>query len=62
MLNITRTAYPHSWGAYTIGPYIFSAFKAAVVLFIGSFCNANPPPIMISSRVPWCSYQPMNGV
>ena len=40
----------------------FSAFKAAAVLLIGSFCSANPPPILISSRVPWCSHQPMNGV
>ena len=62
MLNITTTAYPHSWGAYTIGPYIFFTFKAAAVLLIGSFCSANPSPIMISSRVHWCSHQPMNGV
>ena len=39
-----------------------SAFKAAYVLLIGSFCSSNPPPILIYSRVPWCSHKPMNGV
>ena len=61
-MNITITTYPHSWGAYAIGPYLFSAFKPAVVLLIGSFCSANPPPIMISYCMPWCSHQPMNEV
>ena len=37
MLNIIITAYPHSWGAYTIGPYLFSVFIAEAVLLIGSF-------------------------
>ena len=40
----------------------FFAFKAAVVLLIGSFCSANPPLILISSWGPWCSHQPMNEV
>ena len=62
MLNITITAYPHSWDAHAICPYIFPAFEYAAVLLIGSFCSANPPPIMLSSRVPWYSHQPMNGV
>ena len=62
MLNITITAYPHSWGAYTIGPYLFSASKSVAVLMIGSFCSANPPPIMIPSPVPWCSHQLLNEV
>ena len=62
MLNIKITTYPRSWGAYKIGPYIFSAFKAALVLLISSFCSANPPPILTSSRVTWCRHQLMNGV
>ena len=62
MLNITITAYSHSWGAYAIFPYLFPAFKSAVVFFIGIFCSTKPPPIMISSLVHWCSRQPMNGV
>ena len=62
MLNIKITAYPHYWGAYAMGTYLFSAFKAVAVLLIGSFCSANTHPILISSRVPWCSHQPMNGV
>ena len=40
----------------------FSAFKAAVVLLIGSVCSANPPLVLISYHVPWCSHQPMNEV
>ena len=40
----------------------FYAFKAADVLLIGSFSSSNPPPILISSRVPWYNHQPMNGV
>ena len=62
MMNIKITAYPHSWCAYAIGPYIFSKFKAVAVLLIGIFLSANPPPILISSRMPWCSHQLMNGV
>ena len=37
MLNITISAYPHSGGAYAIVTSIFYAFKAAVVLLIGSY-------------------------
>ena len=62
MLNIRITAHPHSWGAYAICPYLFYAFKAAVVLLIGSFFSANPPPILIYSRMPWYSHQLINGV
>ena len=62
MLSITITAYPHSWDAYAIGTYIFPSFKSATILFIDSFCSENPPPIMISSRLPWCIHLPMNGV
>ena len=62
MLKITITAYRHSWGAYAIGSYVFSAFKATAVPLISSFCSANPPPDLISSCMPWCSRQPMDGV
>ena len=62
MLNIKITAYPHSWGTYAIGPYRFYSFKYVVVLLIGSFCSANPPPVLVCSRVPWCSHQPLNQV
>ena len=61
-MNITITEYPNSWGAYTIGTYNFPAFKAADVLLIDSFSSGYSPPIMISSRVPWCSHKTMNGV
>ena len=62
MLNITITAYPHSWVAYAIGPYLFSAFKSAAVLLIGSFFSAETHPILIYSCMNWCSNQPMNEV
>ena len=62
MLNITITAYPHSWGAYTIVPNIFYTYKAAAVLLIGGFCSEHSPLNLISSCVPWCSHQLMNGV
>ena len=62
MTNITITAYTHSWGAYSIGPYLFFAFKATAVLLIGDFCSANEPLILISSCVPWCTNQQINGV
>ena len=62
MLNITITEYTHSWGSYTIVPYLFFVFKAAAILLIGSFCSTNPPPILVYSRMPWCIHQPMNGV
>ena len=37
MMNIKITAYPHSWGAYAIAPYIFSSFKSVALLLIGIF-------------------------
>ena len=61
MTHITITEYPHSWGAYAIGPYGFSACKAVALLLIGIFCSANPPPIIISSLMPWCIHQLING-
>ena len=39
----------------------FSALKSTGVLLKGSFCSTNPPTIMISYSVTWCSHQPMNG-
>ena len=61
MLIITITTYPHCWGAYASAPYLFTALKASVVWLIGRFCSANPPPILISSCMTWCSNQPING-
>ena len=36
-MNIKITAYPHSWCACAIGPYLFSLFKSVDVLLISSF-------------------------
>ena len=40
----------------------FSVFKAEAVLLIGGFYIENPPPILISSVMPWWSHQRMNVV
>ena len=62
MLNITIAEYLHFWDAYVIVHYLSSAFKVAAVLFIGSYFNETPTPILISSHVPWIIHQPINGV
>ena len=46
---------------FNISLFIF-AFKSAAALLIGKFSSENPPPIMISYCLPWCSHQPMNGI